>query len=69
MITKRSPDDLLTRKAVDECIGKMIKEYREMGEDDLADGMILVRRYGISQLEPVDIDQLINKKRIENKED
>lgn len=58
MVTKRSPDDLLTRKAVDECIGKMIKEYREMGENDLADGMILVRRYGISKLEPVSIEEL-----------
>ena len=58
MITKRSPDDLLTRKAVDECIGKMIKEYREMGEDGLADGMILARRYGISKLEPVSIEEL-----------
>lgn len=55
---RRSPDDLFTRRAIDECFTKFIKEYREKGENDLADGMILVRRYGISELEPVDIDKL-----------
>lgn len=47
-------DDLISRTAACECIGKMIHEYREKGEDDLADGMILARRYGIKCLPAVD---------------
>jgi len=47
-------DDLISRAAACECIGKMIHEYREKGEDDLADGMILARRYGIKYLPAVD---------------
>ena len=47
-------DDLISRAAACECIGKMIHEYREKGEDDLADGMILARRYGIKRLPAVD---------------
>lgn len=47
-------DDLISRAAACACIGKMIKEYREKGEDDLADGMILARRYGIKKLPTVD---------------
>ena len=46
--------DLISRAAACECIGKMIHEYREKGEDDLADGMILARRYGIKRLPAVD---------------
>ena len=46
--------DLISRDAACECIGKMIHEYREKGEDDLADGMILARRYGIKRLPAVD---------------
>lgn len=46
--------DLISRAAACECIGKMIHEYREKGEDDLADGMILARRYGIKCLPAVD---------------
>ena len=47
-------DDLISRAAACECIGKMIHEYREKGEGDLADGMILARRYGIKCLPAVD---------------
>lgn len=47
-------DDLISRAAVCECLGKMIHEYREKGENDLADGMILARRYGIKCLPAVD---------------
>lgn len=43
-------DDLISRAAAIECIGDMIKEYREKGEDGIADGMILARRYGIKRL-------------------
>ena len=59
---RRSPDDLFTRRAIDECFTKFINEYREKGENDLADGMILVRRYGISELVPVNIDKLIEER-------
>lgn len=52
-------DDLISRKAACECIGKMIHEYREKGEDDLADGMILARRYGIKRLPAVDAAPVI----------
>lgn len=48
------PDDLISRAAACECIGKMIHEYREKGEYPLADGMILARRYGIKRLPAVD---------------
>lgn len=47
-------DDMISRAAACECIGKMIHEYREKGEDDLADGMILARRYGLKCLPAVD---------------
>lgn len=50
----RATDDLISRTAACASIGKMIKEYREKGEDDLADGMILARRYGINRLPTVD---------------
>lgn len=46
--------DLISRAAACECIGKMIHEYREKDEHDLADGMILARRYGIKCLPAVD---------------
>lgn len=46
--------DLISREAACECIGKMIHEYREKDEYDLADGMILARRYGIKCLPAVD---------------
>ena len=47
-------DDLIPRAAAYDVIGEMIKEYREKGEDDLADGMIIARRYGIKRLPAVD---------------
>ncbi len=47
-------DDLISRAAACECIGKMIHEYREKDEHALADGMILARRYGIKCLPAVD---------------
>lgn len=46
--------DLISRKAACECMGQMIHEYREKGEDGLADGIILARRYGIKRLPAVD---------------
>ena len=47
-------DDLISRAAACDVIGKMIHEYRENGEDDLADGMILARRYGIKRIPAAD---------------
>lgn len=55
-------DDLISRAAACECIGKMIHEYREKGEDDLADGMILARRYGIKCLPAVDAAPVVRCK-------
>ena len=46
--------DLISRAEACECIGKMIHEHREKGDYALADGMILVRRYGIKCLPAVD---------------
>lgn len=46
--------DLISRKAACECMGQMIHEYREKGEDGLADGIILARQYGIKRLPAVD---------------
>lgn len=47
-------DDLISRaKACDE-IGKMIHEYREKGDHDLADALILSRRYVLKRLPTVD---------------
>ena len=53
-------DDLISRAAAIDVIGKMIHEYREKGEDDLADGMILARRYGIKQLPAVDAAPVVH---------
>lgn len=46
--------DLISRNAACDCMGQMIHEYREKGEDGLADGIILARRYGIERLPAVD---------------
>jgi hypothetical protein len=53
-------DDLISRAAACDVIGEMIKEYREKGEDDLADGMILARRYGIKRLPAVDAAPVVH---------
>ena len=47
-------DDLISRAAACNAISKMIHEYRENGEDAVADGMILAMRYGIKRLPAVD---------------
>jgi hypothetical protein len=52
--------DLISRAAACDVIGEMIKEYREKGEDDLADGMILARRYGIKRLPAVDAAPVVH---------
>lgn len=49
-----SKDDLISRAAACNAISKMIHEYRENGEDAVADGMILAMRYGIKQMPAVD---------------
>lgn len=53
-------NDLISRAAARECIGKMIHEYREKGEYALADGMILARRYGIKCLPAVDAAPVVH---------
>jgi hypothetical protein len=58
-------DDLISRVAACECIGKMIHEYREKGEYALADGMILVRRYGIKRLPAVNAAPVVHGNWIE----
>ena len=47
-------NDLISRAAAIDVIGDLIKEYRDNGKDEMADGMIIVRRYGIRQLPAVD---------------
>ena len=46
--------DLISRAAACNAISKMIHECRENGEDAVADGMILARRYGIKQMPTID---------------
>lgn len=58
-------DDLISRNAACDVIGEMIKEYREKGEDDLADGLILARRYGIKCLPAVDAVPVVHGNWIE----
>ena len=58
-------DDLISRAAACECIGKMIHEYREKGEYALADGMILARRYGIKCLPAVDAVPVVHARWLE----
>lgn len=62
-------NDLISRAAACECIGKMIHEYREKGEDDLADGMILARRYGIKCLPAVDAVPVVHGRWIDENPD
>ena len=57
-------NDLISRAAACECIGKMIHEYREKGEHALADGMILARRYGIKCLPAVDAVPVVHARPI-----
>lgn len=47
-------DDLISRAAAISKIGKLIKEYREDDKDEMADGMIIARRYVIKRLPTVD---------------
>lgn len=47
-------DDLILRAAAIDAIGDLIKEYRDDGKDEMADGMIIARRYGIRYLPAVD---------------
>lgn len=58
--TTAKTGDLISRTVACLCIGNMIHEYREKGEDDLADGMILARRYGIKCLPAVDAVPVIH---------
>ena len=53
-------DDLISRAAAIDEIGKLIKEYREDGEGEMADGMIIARRYVIKQLPAVDAVPVIH---------
>ena len=47
-------DDLISRAAACDEIGKMIHEYREKDDHDLADALILTRRYVLKRLPTVD---------------
>ena len=51
---RTNDDDLISRAAAIDAIGDLIKEYRDNGKDEMADGMIIVRRYGIRRLPAVD---------------
>ena len=47
-------NDLISRAAACDEIGKMIREYREKDDHDLADAFILTRRYILRRLPAVD---------------
>ena len=47
-------DDFIWRAEACDEIGKMIHEYREKGDHDLADALILSRRYVLKRLPAVD---------------
>lgn len=58
-------DDLISRAAAIDEIGKLIKEYRENGEEEVADGMIIARRYGVKQLPAVNAVPVVHGEWVE----
>ena len=52
--------DLISRAAACDEIGKMIHEYREKGDHDLADALILSRRYVLKRLPAVDAAPVVH---------
>lgn len=66
-------DDLISRKAICDDIGKLIKEYRdecsEDRNDDLADAFIIVRRYVIKRAPAVDAAPVVHGRWIDENPD
>lgn len=58
-------NDLISRDEACTAITKMIHEYRENGEDAVADGMILAMRYGIKRLPAEDAAPVVHGRWIE----
>ena len=64
---RTNDDDLISRTAAIDAIGDLIKEYRDNGKDEMADGMIIVRRYGIRRLPAVDAAPVVHAQWIDEK--
>ena len=60
-MTNKPTDGLISRKAVNDVIGQWIKTCREKGDYEVADGLILLRRYDISSIPSASIEELVEE--------